>query len=416
MNEKIEYSVLEIHAERIRELCSNGKYKNSEDFVKTAIEILLTWESKYPEECFQVMKTLMPFSPEQEMFMKLSMNPDEIKKQFGELEIDRDQNEVAQQKILAISDDDHLKLRDNFQHTIKYVKALKITKPKDAIPYDGYPLLYGFYSRLLPVKIVLTVLAHILERSKSSKVELKDFRVHAYDIAEELAETLSKYENKHDVPRNEKMSTGLPKKGTEEEDKDKIAMAQKRFKDQFIGKVRKSRITKIDHFEGALSALGLVYVTQEDDKVFVSLTELGKKFFLIENPVVQGEYEKGPLTKQESDFIMKELIPQRELEKQFVDTAISVIKRITTKDKTTEDDKKMTYVLDVEFLETVKKYIDKNPKVLDLYNLDHLDSLNTESTKKKIVQWRLATMGRLSELKIVNWTINEKGDSVYTLN
>ncbi|MCH8014385.1 MAG: hypothetical protein IH823_06290, partial [Candidatus Dadabacteria bacterium] len=72
---------------------------------------------------------------------------------------------------------------------------------------------------------------------------------------------------------------------------------------------------------------------------------------------------------------------------------------------------KINPIFCINFQYLFKKYIDKNPTVLDLYNLDHLDSLSTESTKKKITQWRLATMGRLSELKIVNWTINEKGDS-----
>jgi len=254
MSEKIEYSVLEIHANRIRELCANKKYKNPEDFIKSALELLLSWESEYPEECMQIMKSLMPFSPQQEAFMKQSMNPGEIKKQFGDLEIDKDQNEITQQKTLALSDDDHLKLRDNFQHTLKYIKAIKITKPKNVIPYDGFPLLSGFYSRFLPVKIVITVLGHLLERHKSSKVELNDLRVRAYDIAEEIAETLSIYEKEHDIPRNEKMSTGLPKKGREDKDEEKILMAQKRFKDQFIGKVRKSRIRKTNHFEGVQSA------------------------------------------------------------------------------------------------------------------------------------------------------------------
>ena len=76
-----------------------------------------------------------------------------------------------------------------------------------------------------------------------------------------------------------------------------------------FGKIRKSRITKKEHFEGALSALDLIRATkdEEDDKVYVTLTEKGKKFFLMDNPVIQGEYEKGPLSKEESDFILKEL-------------------------------------------------------------------------------------------------------------
>jgi len=72
-------------------------------------------------------------------------------------------------------------------------------------------------------------------------------------------------------------------------------------------------------------------------------------------------------------------------------------------------------VLDAEFFEATRKYIDENPDAAKLYNLNHLDSRD-EIAKRKITQWRLATMGRLSELKVVNWTINEKGDSEYSLN
>ncbi len=419
MGEKITYSVLEIHARRIRELIEIKKYKNPEDFLKNAIEILLTWESEHPEEVMELMKSLMPFSSEQEGFMKMSMKPDEIQKQFGSLEIDSDEFEVDLQKKLAINDDDHLKLRDNFQHTKNYIEELKIIEPENIIPYDGFPLLSGFYSRFLPVKIVLTVLGHLLERTKESKVELKNLRVQSYDIAEEIAETLSKYERENDIPRNLKKSTGLPKKGTAVQDNEKITMAQKRFKDQFVGKVRKSRNTKKNHFEGALSALGLVYVFEENNEIFVSLTKLGKDFFLLDNSIIEGEYEKNTFSKLESNFILEKLIPQRELEQKFVDTAISVVKQFqkgSTIPRTLKKDyEKITYALDDEIKKIAIEYIKNNPKVLELYNLNNLES-NSETAHRKITQWRLATMGRLAELKIVDWNINDKGDSEYSLN
>ena len=416
MGEKISYSVLEIHAGRIRELVDSKKYKNPEDFIKTALEILLTWESAHPEECMGIMKDLMPFSPEQEGFMKQSMDPEELKREFGDLEIDKNLDEITEQKKLALTDDDHLKLRDNFQHTKKHIENLKIVKPENVIPYDGYPLLSSFYSRFLPVKIVLTTLCHMLERSKESKIELKDFRVHAYDIAEEIAETLSKYENEYGIPRNKKMSTGLPKKGREDKDEEKIAMAQRRFKNQFVGKVRKSRISKANHFEGALSALGLVYAFEKDDQVYVSLTESGKKFFLMDNPVIQGDYENGPLTKQESDFILKKLIPQLELEQKFVDIAIGFVKNFRLPVVGDEElAPKMTNLIDEKIKLEAIRYLKKNPKAQTMYNINHLEA-KTETTQRKISQWRLATMGRLSELKVVDWRINEKGDSVYNLN
>jgi|TARA_B110000467_G_C18301664_1_gene471802 hypothetical protein len=419
MGEKITYSVLEIHARRMRELIESKKYKNPEDFLKNAIEILLTWESEHPEEVMELMKSLMPFSPEQEGFMKMSMKPDEIERQFGNLEIDSDEYEVELQKKLSVSDDDHLKLRDNFQHTKNYIEELKITKPENIIPYDGFPLLSGFYSRFLPVKIVLTVLGHLLERTKESKVELKNLRVQSYDIAEEIAGTLSRYERENDIPRNLKKSTGLPKKGTVVQDNEKMAMAQKRFKDQFVGKVRKSRNTKKDHFEGALSALGLVYVFKENNEIFISLTKLGKEFFLLDNSIIEGEYNKNTFSKLESNFILNELIPQRELEQKFVDVAILVVKQFqkgSTIPRTLKKDyEKITHALDDEIKKTAIKYIKNNPKVLELYNLNNLES-NSETAQRKITQWRVATMGRLAELKIIDWNINDKGDSEYSLN
>jgi Arc/MetJ-type ribon-helix-helix transcriptional regulator len=417
--DKIVYSVLEIHARRIRELVESKKYKNPEDFLKNAIEILLTWESEHPEECMELMKSLMPFSSEQEKFMNISMDEEYRKKQLGDLEIDKDQDEATQQRVLAQTDDDHLKLRDNFQHTKKYIQELKIETLEDTIPFDGYPLLSGFYSRFLPVKIVITTLGHLLERSKDDKIELKDLRVYAYDIVEEIAETLSKYENENKIPRNKKMSTGLPKKGSKDKDDEKIAMAQKRFKDQFVGKVRKSRKLESNHFEGALSALGLVSAFEKDNKVYVSLTQLGKEFFLMDNPVVEGEYEKGPLTGEESKFIMKKLIPQRELEQEFVDVSLAVVKKFqkgTAQPKVFKKDfEKVTHTLSEEIKLTAIKYLKKNPKAQENYNLNHLES-NSETSERKVTQWRLATMGRLSELKVVHWRINEKGDSEYSLN
>ena len=413
MVEKITFSPLEIHAQRIRDLVESKKYRNSDDFFKSAIEILLTWESEHPEEVMELMKSLMPFSPQQEAFMKQSMNPEELKKQFGDLEIDKDFSEISQQKELARTDDDHLKLRDNFKHTKKYIESLKITKLKSTIPYDGYPLLSGFYSRILPVKIVLTVLCHLLERNKETKIELQTLRIHAYDIAEEISESLTKYENENDIPRNKKMSTGLPKKGREEKDEEKITMAQKRFKDQFVGKVRKNRITKKDHFEGALSSLGLVNAFQENEKIFVSLTQYGKDLFLIDNPVIEGDYDKGPLSKQESDFIYKKLIPQRELEKEFIDIALKVIKKFPNGEY--KKFEKITNALDNEFRQAAIEYLKKNPQAQELYNLNHLET-KSETAERKISQWRLATMGRLAELGVVNWLINEKGDSEYSIN
>jgi len=408
----MEFSLIGIYREKVEDLIASKKYKNSSEFIKTAIEILLTWESKHPEECMELMKTLRPFSPEQEVMIKITMNPDEIDKQFGKLDIDKDKTEMSEQKILAQRDDGHLKLRDNYQHARKYIQSLKKTSvPKDVIPYDGFPLLFSFYSRLLPVKIVVNVLGHLMEKNKTEMVDLKELRVNAFDVAQEISETLSSYEKKHDIARNKKMSTGLPKKGSDDRDEEKMAMAQKRFKDQFIGKIRKSRASKTEHFEGAPIALGLTYATQEGDKTFVSLTEDGRKFFSMENSVIQGEYEKGPISKEECEFILKYLIPKLELENRFVHAALDEIKKQSAQ----EMDVKITTILDKVFFETAVQFNKENADSKNEYNLNHLESLEDDATQRKITSWRVATMGRLAEMKKVEWSIDKNGDSMYQI-
>lgn len=407
------YNVSMMHERRISELVEAKKFKDSDDFMKSAVEILLAWESTHPEDCMEIMQGLKPFSTEQETFMKQSMKPEEIQRHFGSLDIDQGKSERSEQKTLAQTDYDYLKLQGNYQNAINYIKNLKISEPENMIPYDGHPILSGGYSRLLPVKISIAVLCHLLESRKDNKVGLKELRVHAYDIAEEIGGMITKYEKENDIPRNNKKSTGLPKKNNDE-DEDKINIAQMRVKDLFIGKIRNSRTLKKRHFEGALSALGLAYAFEEEDEIFISLTELGKKFFLMENQIIQkADYSQPALTGEETDFILNKLIPQRELEKLLIETSIDSIKEFK-KSKEGDCAKENLEKLEKELLKTVQQYAKKNPEIMKKYNI--IVNLDNDKIEKKISQWRLSTMGRLAEMNIVKWTISPDSISEYVLN
>jgi len=402
-----------MHERRISELVETKKFKDYEDFMKSAIEILLAWESKHPEDCMEIMENLKPFSPEQEAFMKQSMKPEEIERHFGSLESDQGTSERREQITLAQTDYDYLKLQGNYQNTIKYIKKLKIVKPENEITYDGYPLLTGGYSRILPIKISLAVLCYLLESRKDTKIGLKELRVNAYDIAEEMGGMITKYEKENDVPRNKKISTGLPKKSVDKDD-DKVNIAQMRVKDLFIGKIRNSRILKKRHFEGALSALGLAYAFEEEGEIFISLTESGRELFLMDNPIIQkADYNKPALTQEESKFILNKLIAQRELEELLIKTSINSVKKFK-ESKDGEFAKENLENLEHDLFKDVKKYIKDNPKIIKKYNI--AVDLNDEKLEKKISQWRLSTMGRLSELNVVKWTISKDSISEYVLN
>ncbi|MCV0409370.1 hypothetical protein [Nitrosopumilus sp.] len=408
MKKKIHYEVMDKHAARIRELVENERYRNSDVFIDTAVNILLTWESDHPEDTMKIMQSMMPFTPIQEKFMKQMMKDQERERHFGKGEHEEAIEESEKQKTLAISDHDHVRLQSNIDNVLKFIARLEISKPNNVYEYDGYPLLFRFYSRFFPVKIVMAVLANMLYEKNQTKVKLTDFRAAAYDIAEEISSHLTEIEKQNNIPRNKKISTGLPKKGQEDEDIEKIAQAQKRFKDQYIGKLRKDRETGEEFVEGAPGALGLIYVFEENGEKFVSMTEKGRKFALMYNPIISGNYKENALTKEESEFIINELIPVLELEKQFIDTALITIEKHNGKERITD-------VLDEEFLKTFKKFKAKNPKKVADYALNNILTLADGITKKRIVGWRVATMGRISELRIVNWEINSSGESEYSL-
>ena len=187
-----------------------------------------------------------------------------------------------------------------------------------------------------------------------------------------------------------------------------------RIKDLFIGKIRNSRTLKKKHFEGALSALGLAYAFEENDEIFISLTESGKKFFLMENPIIQkADYNQPALTQEESEFILNELIPHRELEEIMIKTSINSIKKFKESKNGEFAKENLTYLED-ELFKVVKKYVKENPEIVKKYNI--VVDLDDEKLQKKISQWRLSTMGRLAELGVVKWTISPHSISEYVLN
>ncbi|MCH7647179.1 MAG: hypothetical protein IIA83_01040 [Thaumarchaeota archaeon] len=409
MSKKMRYDVMQKHAVKINELVANEKYRSSDVFIDLAVNMMLTWESENPGDVIKIMQSMMPFTVPQEKFMQGFVDKKLREEHFRMGESETAIEELKKQKQLEISDFDHVRLQNNFDKTSKFISQLEITKPENIYEYDGYPLLFRFYSRFFPVKIVITVLANMMYEKNQTKIKLEDFRMAAYDIAEEISWKIANIERDSEAPRNKKISTGLPKKAQASEDIVKKAQAQKRFKDQYIGRLRKNRVTKKEHIEGALGALGLIYAFEENGETYVTLTEKGRKFSLMPNPAIRGDFRDYAITKEESEFILSDLLPSLDLEKEFIDTAVRTIKKPNKKSRITD-------VLDEEFLKTIKKYKAKNPKKTKDFDLNILSTLSDDATKRRIVGWRVATMGRMSELRMVNWEINEKGESQYSLN
>jgi len=141
------------------------------------------------------------------------------------------------------------------------------------------------------------------------------------------------------------------------------------------------------------------------------LTEDGKDFYLLDNPVVNGDFSK-PFSEEERDFIFERLISKLELEKQFCTLALETVRKYS--DDPILQQRKMSDVLDDEFYRLVLQYQKENPEKADEYKLD-LNLTHDDDSERRIKGWRVATMGRLAELELVHWTIDSSGDSVFSV-
>ena len=170
----------------------------------------------------------------------------------------------------------------------------------------------------------------------------------------------------------------------------------------------------------------------------ITLTEKGKKFCLFDNPVFKGKVDES-LSKDESEFIVTNCIPQRPVQHQIVKRVIKIVSetdfnktpdmvddldevcRMAIQDMA-DSDKLGEYAVKIQrdVLDKSKEILKSNKviddKILEI-NDDEKEVRNLKKMKKQtpVESIRIATMGRLSELGVVHWHINEGGRSEYTI-
>ena len=254
MGSKIKYTPLDEDTKKIEALVKKQRFRNHDAFLDRAIQILLTWELD-PKSSMDIMKGY-PQTDEQKQILEAMLQPDVYQEHF-EPSKKQSINEESRLNEKRQTKDDHLELIKNLENTREYIRNFKITNPRDSvIPFDNVPILFRFYSRFAPAKIVLAVLADLLRANPSlNKINLKALRADALDVAAEFNDKITEFETKNSIKRAKKVSTGFPKLTENIEDNVSV---QKRFRDQYIGKTRKDRKDKQLYFEGILSALGFV--------------------------------------------------------------------------------------------------------------------------------------------------------------
>lgn len=288
--------------------------------------------------------------------------------------------------------------KDEWQKKLKEIKL-----EESEIQPEKEDLIWSFYNRFLPIKIVVRQLSMVI-LEEAPWMELGHLQEYAYDCAVQISDELKRYENKFGIPRNQKLSTGLPlppfdPRGLRVAEKrrmeKKLLSSKIRFMEQFVG--RKIYRNNRNEFQGASFSMGLVAVKFAGNSCLVSLTNDGREFAILNNPILDGEQRDVAFFPDEVDFIKEKIIPRFKLEEIIVNRILYELK----------GNKLSSEELD---------RISKEEKMKFLKEKSESTATIEEKTQDKvIVRERVATMGRLSELGLINWEIDKNGSSVYSL-
>ncbi len=143
----------------------------------------------------------------------------------------------------------------------------------------------------------------------------------------------------------------------------------------------------------------------------------------IDNPVVNSlinekEIPDSTFSQEGAKYIIQNLVKTKQLslEYAFCDRVISEIRTSTEKNKpeTSVDE------LDTMIEDVCANWVKDNPKVakehkIDEILADHQKTKKSDTKQTRLQAWRVATMGRLSELGVISWKIDAHSQSSYSL-
>lgn len=359
----------------IEELIRDGKYEDILQFIRIAISNQLQEEKagiqskQIRKQAYDsIKKSSIGFEQQPEVFLNLSHQLTQSLSKWKELESDFDIGESS--------------------------------------------LIWSFYNRFFPLKIIVIQLAKLISPEKPW-VDIEELKETAVLMAQDRCRILKEYESDKQVSRNKRLSIGLPLHPIELEGlrrkkdirdmEERITSSKRRFMRQFIGRYYESK--NDEYFSGACFDLGLMSVKLSGNKCLVSLTDLGKEFAILDNPIFhEVDFDKA-FSDQEMKLIYEKVIPQFKIEKKIVDNVIELLKT-----KSSFYPKKIEPVF--------RKY---ENEILTFYYRKKSDgSFVKPLTQKKkddtIIAARVSTMGRLAEIGIVDWKVDSSGKSHYSLN
>ena len=262
---------------------------------------------------------------------------------------------------------------------------------KSEIERKDKDFIWSFYNRFFPVKIAIFSLAALVTPEKPW-YDLEEWKENAAIAAQGWYKVLREFELENDVKMHQRITIGLPthnfeltrvkKKSEKIKLQKKIESSKNRFVNQFVGRFNKKNET----MEGACFSMNLISVKFSGNRCLISLTKLGKKFALLENPLFKKDFTKV-FSNDEVKLIYNEMISKFITEQQIIKDVIQDLKQ-----KTLTSDQ-------------IQDIFTGYKKLIFEYTSDKPEELDEKQKKDKIIQARVATMGRLSELKIVDWEV-----------
>ena len=395
----------------------HDKFASFTEFVDHAINLNLVWWGKKPSRILEMMGDTV-VTPEQIKFMtdfQEGKFKQEVNTQVG---IEKE-NEV----FLEIMPD-----------SIKTIKSIMSSNNTSTIQYDDYPLLFRFYSRLLPAQLSLLVLASNISKEKPY-LELEEFQNDSYEIVSKMADKIRKSEL---TKRNQKISTGMPLSETKINEAvtkkqkieaiKKIASSESKFKNQYVGRLRKDKDSGKEFFEGVLYALDLIVPKKmkinKEEIVCVYLSQKGIDFLKIINPVVNNLKKEQKMTREVFSpegvkFILHNLIKTKKLDLEY-QVCKEIVKKIQIRSNSETISITTAKDLDKIYENVCSDWIERNKELAAQHGIDeivwsHKNKKKSDKIQTRLQACRVATMGRLSELDVVTWNIDSHSQSTYGL-
>jgi len=169
----------------------------------------------------------------------------------------------------------------------KYDNIRTLEPPPDQIINDT---LYGMWNRFFPIKIATRILANL--QLKNDYVNINEIQEKAANAARELGIMISLRERGTYTKRNESLSIALPI-GKEAE------KSKKRFMMQFVGTIMSGKIC------GMPGTLRLINIANDKSElVKMGLTQKGRIFASLINPLLDSDNESNTLSEDEKNFLI----------------------------------------------------------------------------------------------------------------